>query len=1545
MSNVKWCRFRSLFTTLMSLQQVFNTGLVAVLIVLTTLFSLPSYAQQTPSITVVGNGPLVPQSARQSIPISYMNMNVVDIEILKVTDPNELLQNYYLLDRLSAWELREVQHAYSSVFSDRYELPKAEQDVLTSARIPIPHTLSSGWYLVVVKAPGDYSNLQVKHMLLTDIGIQARLNQHEGTLSVTRLSTGEAVEGADVGLMQAGEWIESKQTDEKGLVHFSKEIIDTDMVIVSKGEEYSMLPMQEVPLDLSEFDIGGRQYRDYEAYLYSNRDLVKPGESLPINILLRDSDGRVVSSEERVDQLFLTVIDPEKNALLQQALLSTFSGYYTYNLQTSTNWQMGRYTVEVRIDPSDPKPISQYHFQLEEFVPERMDLLVSDFAPFVVAGQSNSVNLEGRYLFGTPAAGNVLKTEITYQPVQHFNGKYRDFYVGKRFSLDHYYQELDDKKLSDQGTLTVDLPTPKQNTLKGPVEVEANFALQESGGAAIQRKMRFITWRDGLIPAIKPASDSFAYQSEAEFEIALLAADGQSLREGRVEVSLEYNQGPYYWVYEEGSGWSREEQQEWVNISKKTLELAQEAQKVNYGVEWGDYRLKVVELAQGIESIYPFYAGWYQGHRQIKMKPGHLNITTDKRVYSEGDGYSNVTVNSPMAGSLLLTLEGDTMLWSQRVQVKKGDVQIKVPLVDIEGRPLERHDIFLTATLTGISGETPKRYLGIVPLKLDRNQREIALSIDLPERIEPMKKLSIPIEATNLSIDTLSDTWVTVSLVDKGITNLTRFMPTDPYHYFFDQRRYSADIVDLYSRLYELRPDPFAQSRFGSDLNKRLENSNDDLVDSKTIVLMSQPHKLIGGKVVIELDIPDYNGEAQVVVTAFNNEQVGQLVQDNTISMLVVAELSVPRFVVPGDITTTTIDIFNNSGKDKTFTLALESSENVSEAAPSYIPSLFSDGSLFKKKLRLENGERWSQNVAFILDSDNLTERAILQLKVSDSSQSTNIDRQWSIPIRAAMPWVSQAKSVTLAANQSYRVPASLWNGMSVVQGLSGEVHISAKPILSVTEHAKGLLRYPYGCAEQTTSKAWPFLLDHPELKTLQNSALQQQSNSVNKVGDKRELIADAIRRLKNMQKENGGFGLWDRYGPEEYWLTLYITEFLTEAERLYPNIAPQGMLEDAYRRIQQYLNDGNDESNLLSKVYAAYLLSEQGLISYSDINYGHDTSVYNTELSRLHLIATFNNVGATNTAKLELESVRASRNNTLYYNDYGSDIRDLSLAILLLNNIAKNEQLRSLALALQADYIEEVAAISAEKNWLSTQERAALLRAAVLTEQENSSQLLSVSIDAKVQQKSGKISQLLDEDMEITNQGEDPIYLKVLAQGYMQNIKFIEPDHSFNTIKVTQSEKVNRSWRVNGKLVDDADSDKPFHKVVNIGDRVTVNLWLTLDETINNALIVDRIPAGFVLENPNLGQGIAIFEEDEQERYSDSLHTEYRHDRFVVSTHLIKGKQYRYAYTMRAEVQGEYAVPPIYIESMYQPEKHYIGGRAASISHQQHRVSIKASQ
>ena len=46
----------------------------------------------------------------------------------------------------------------------------------------------------------------------------------------------------------------------------------------------------------------------------------------------------------------------------------------------------------------------------------------------------------------------------------------------------------------------------------------------------------------------------------------------------------------------------------------------------------------------------------------------------------------------------------------------------------------------------------------------------------------------------------------------------------------------------------------------------------------------------------------------------------------------------------------------------------------------------------------------------------------------------------------------------------------------------------------------------------------------------------------------RRAAIDVGISRLLQMQLENGGFALWDKEGPEEYWLTAYVTDFLLRA-------------------------------------------------------------------------------------------------------------------------------------------------------------------------------------------------------------------------------------------------------------------------------------------------------------------------------------------------------------------------------------------------------------
>lgn len=36
------------------------------------------------------------------------------------------------------------------------------------------------------------------------------------------------------------------------------------------------------------------------------------------------------------------------------------------------------------------------------------------------------------------------------------------------------------------------------------------------------------------------------------------------------------------------------------------------------------------------------------------------------------------------------------------------------------------------------------------------------------------------------------------------------------------------------------------------------------------------------------------------------------------------------------------------------------------------------------------------------------------------------------------------------------------------------------------------------------------------------------------------------------MQRDNGGFALWDKNGDEEYWLTAYVMDFLVAGEQGY---------------------------------------------------------------------------------------------------------------------------------------------------------------------------------------------------------------------------------------------------------------------------------------------------------------------------------------------------------------------------------------------------------
>ena len=121
-------------------------------------------------------------------------------------------------------------------------------------------------------------------------------------------------------------------------------------------------------------------------------------------------------------------------------------------------------------------------------------------------------------------------------------------------------------------------------------------------------------------------------------------------------------------------------------------------------------------------------------------------------------------------------------------------------------------------------------------------------------------------------------------------------------------------------------------------------------------------------------------------------------------------------------------------------------------------------------------------------------------------------------------------------------------------------------------------------------------------------------------------------------------------------------------------------------------------------------------------------------------------------------------------------------------------------------------------------------------------------------------------------------------------------------------------------------------------GEMFIVRLRVKASQTIKDGLVVDRIPAGFEIENLNLSQGpqageftvegTNIAQANANERI---VHTEYRDDRFVAAASL--GQPLELFYLVRAVTPGRYVVPATFAEDMYRPEVRGIGKAEGEIT------------
>ncbi len=178
----------------------------------------------------------------------------------------------------------------------------------------------------------------------------------------------------------------------------------------------------------------------------------------------------------------------------------------------------------------------------------------------------------------------------------------------------------------------------------------------------------------------------------------------------------------------------------------------------------------------------------------------------------------------------------------------------------------------------------------------------------------------------------------------------------------------------------------------------------------------------------------------------------------------------------------------------------------------------------------------------------------------------------------ATLP-ITERQVIALAPGKSLTVDGDLLAD-SLLQGASVSLNVARADGLDIPGLLMALDRYPYGCAEQTTSRALP-LLYFDELAKL--SGLPEDE-AINK------RVQDGILRVLAYQSSSGSFGLWAP-GSESLWLDAYVTDFLTRAREQKFDV-PEEALVQALQNLQNriaYDNDIRTRGNEIA--YALYVL------------------------------------------------------------------------------------------------------------------------------------------------------------------------------------------------------------------------------------------------------------------------------------------------------------------------------------------------------------------
>jgi uncharacterized protein YfaS (alpha-2-macroglobulin family) len=1325
----------------------------------------------------------------------------------------------------------------------------------------------------------EYSKYVARNILASDIGIIAKGGTNGNYVFIVNdIKTTKPLSGVKLELFSfQKQLITTLETNNEGIaeVKLTKKAF---LLVATYNNQKGYLKLDDgKSLSVSNFNVSGEQIqKGIKGYLYGERGIWRPGDSLYLTFVLNDLQNKLPSNHPVVFEL----MNP-KNQLVKRIVKSNnVNHFYTFHTKTNSDAPTGNWIANIKVGTATFSKV----IRIETIKPNRIKINL-DFGKEKLNHKDNPMKavLKANWLHGMPAANLKAKVDLTLTRGTTSFDQYPNYvFEDNTKYFESSTQTLFEEKLNAEGQANVQAKVEFKNQSPGVLNATFKTTVREEGGdESVDRQSIAYYPYSSLVGMQLNTPNNGVFETDKEHVIQIVAVNewGQLVKRDKVTVEMYKLTWRWWWDQDEDESHYISNQMQYT-VTKEELRLVNGKAQWKFNrpnSEWGRYLIRITDpVSKHASSQIVFVDSYYGGSRSQNTGSDWANLLSfnaNKYKYAVGE---KIELNIPSSkdGRALISIEnGSKVLKTFWTNTQAGTTQYS-----FEASADMSPNIFVHVTLLqpykNTNNDLPIRMYGVIPLLVENANSHLDPKIEMPKVLKPAQTFSLKVSETKGKEMTY-----TLAIVDEGLLDLTRFKTPNPWNTFYAKEGLGVKTWDLY--------DYVCRSQAGQ-LEKILSIGGDGEIRSgdgtkanrfKPVVKYIGPFVLKKGETNTHaITLPNYVGSVRTMVVAGNNEGAyGSAEVATPVRQSIMVLGTLPRVLSPDEEVVLPVSVFANEPQVKNATVKVQANDLFTIVGAT------------------------SQSVSFAKPSEKMlyfklkTKRTlgVGKVKIVATSGSVSIPYEIEIDVRNPNQRVSDVKEFVLNPGQTINTSVL---PIGAPHTNSYQLEISSMQPINLNHRLNYLINYPHGCIEQTTSAVFPqlYLNDLIDLTPKQKTEIEFN-------------IKAAIDKIQSFQTASGGFSYWPKQQEADEWGSNYAGHFLVEAQRK-GYAVPLHVLKQwkAYQNVlaNAYVDADNAVYKTNTQGYRLYTLALAGSINLSAMNRMREQKNLSA-LARWELAAAYMTAGQVEIGKslLAHQPLTIAKYDELAYT-YGSTERDRAILLEVLT--LSNDKVNAFAV------MKSLSAALSSGNWMSTQTTAyALIAIAKFAKKHGSNQVINVNyvLNGKRADLQNNNKQMLSQSLalhesksntlNITNQGKGMVYVRVVGNG----IPWVE-----KSLPGANDLKMNVVYKnLKGELID----AKSLAQGTSFMAEVSIRNE-SLRGNLKQLALTQVFAAGWEITNTRLDV------QAESMQLSIPDYIDYKDDRVLSYFNLNAGETKTFRVLLNASYKGKYYLPMFSCEAMY---------------------------